>query len=334
MNDIMRFEDFKKVFDGTIFEKSKADLLEKIAKYPDRYIGLFRPTRPKAKILQNLLQSHEIRFGDAFEAVIEEYLKLLGYELLPKRHRNSKDEVLNLDQFFRANGKVYFIEQKVRDDHDSTKKRGQIRNFEDKLVALTGQYAENELEGIFYFIDPALKKNRNYYGPELEKMKADYGVSTHIFYGQEMFTHLGLDHVWTEILDYLKRWKEEIPDLPEINFDIDAEETFAEIKDLSPTVYRELILKDLVFNPLMKILFPTGRTLQLLEAEFAKNPKPIYPKHFPKSWPRGVLNTELFPSPYSSGWRRHSGHGTSTLNQRRIFRGTCQTLRTWSITRS
>lgn len=63
------------------FEKSKADLLEKIASLPSRYIGLFRPTKPKAKILQNLLQSHEIRFGDAFERVIEEYFRLKGCEI-------------------------------------------------------------------------------------------------------------------------------------------------------------------------------------------------------------------------------------------------------------
>ena len=129
----MEYIKFKKIFNETIFEKSKVDLLIKVAEYPVRYVGLFRPTKPQAKILQNLLQSHEIRFGDAFEKVIEEYFNLKGCTLLPKRYVLDNDDVLSIDQCFKYKNKVYFIEQKVRDDHDSTKKRGQIQNFEKKL---------------------------------------------------------------------------------------------------------------------------------------------------------------------------------------------------------
>lgn len=120
----MNYEQFKQIFNETIFEKSKADLLEKIAHSPSRYIGLFRPTKPSAKILQNLLQSHEIRFGDAFECVIEKYLQLKGCKILQKNFTTTKGDALNIDQCFRKDDKTYFIEQKVRDDHDSTKKKG------------------------------------------------------------------------------------------------------------------------------------------------------------------------------------------------------------------
>jgi hypothetical protein len=97
---IMHYNQFKQIFNETIFEKSKADLLEKIANNPSRYIGLFRPTKPKAKILQNLLQSHEIRFGDAFEKAIEEYLRLESCEILQKKHTLLNGDVLNIDQCF------------------------------------------------------------------------------------------------------------------------------------------------------------------------------------------------------------------------------------------
>lgn len=80
----MEYNQFKQIFNETIFKESKADLLKKIASSPPRYIGLFRPTKPKAKILQNLLQSHEIRFGDAFERVIEKYLQIKGCKILQK----------------------------------------------------------------------------------------------------------------------------------------------------------------------------------------------------------------------------------------------------------
>ena len=119
----MQYDKFKSILNSKIFENSKIDLIKKIANYPDRYIGLFRPTKPKAKILQNLLQSNEIRFGDVLETLFEEYFKELGYKNLNKLIKDSNDNNLNLDQLFTDNNYIYFVEQKVRDDHDSSKKK-------------------------------------------------------------------------------------------------------------------------------------------------------------------------------------------------------------------
>lgn len=260
----MQYEKFKNIFNETIFEKSKAVLIDKIANNPNRYIGLFRPTKPKAKILQNLLQSHEIRFGDAFETVIEKYLLEFGYEILEKRLVNSDDNKLNLDQCFKADNKVYFIEQKIRDDHDSTKKRGQIDNFEKKLNEMVKKYEESNLVGVFYFIDPFLQKNKYYYKLELEKMTSDYGVKLYLFYGKELFDYLNHKDAWDEILNFLEKWKAEIPDFPETNFDIDAENSFDEIKDLSPIIYRQIFKDDTIFKEIILTLFPEKKTLQLL----------------------------------------------------------------------
>jgi Holliday junction resolvase-like predicted endonuclease len=272
---IMQYERFKQIFNETIFEKSKADLIEKIATYPTRYIGLFRPTKPKAKILQNLLQSHEIRFGDAFEHAIEEYLRLKGCEILQKKY-TANNEDLDIDQCFRKNGKIYFIEQKVRDDHDSTKKRGQIDNFEKKLNVLCDKYSEQNLVGIFYFIAPDLVKNKNFYTAELQKMTNDYNVETQIFYGKSLFEYLGFADVWEEILNYLEEWRKEIPDLPEINFDLDAQHTFEEIKDLKPLVFRKLFENEEIYNEILLTLFPDKATLQLLYAYFSTKQGTIY----------------------------------------------------------
>ena len=237
---IMKFEEFKNILNKQIFEESKSALIGKISKYPGRYIGLFRPTKPKAKILQNLLQSHEIRFGDAFEILIEEYLKKLGYEILDKSFSTDNNDKLNIDQCFKKNGKIYFVEQKVRDDHDSTKKRGQIQNFEKKLNEMINKYGEKNLVGVFYFIDPELKKNKNYYEAELKRMSKDYGVTLNLDYGKELFEFLGHSEIWKEILKYLEEWKKEIPEFPETNFDLDAESSFEEIKDLNPSLFRTI----------------------------------------------------------------------------------------------
>jgi flagellar biosynthesis regulator FlbT len=272
----MEYHRFKQIFNETIFEKSKADLLKKIASSPSRYIGLFRPTKPKAKILQNFLQSHEIRFGNAFEHTIEEYLRIKGCEILPKRFTNEDGDVLNVDQCFRKDNKVYFIEQKVRDDHDSTKKRGQILNFEKKLDVMLSNYSEEELIGIFYFIDPDLVKNKNFYAMELSKMTKDYKVETQIFYGKPLFEYLGYPDVWEEVLEYLVEWKKEIPDLPEINFDLDAQHTFEEIKDLKPLVFRKLLSNDEIFKEIILTLFPEKTTLKLLHEYYSAKHETIY----------------------------------------------------------
>ena len=265
----MEFEKFKGIFNETIFEKSKIALVEKIAKYPSRYIGLFRPTKPKAKILQNLLQSHEIRFGDAFETLIEEYLRELGFKILDKKFSADNGDKLNVDQCFSKKEKVFFIEQKVRDDHDSSKKRGQIDNFEKKLNVIINEKGEKNLIGIFYFIDPELRKNKNYYITALEKMSKDYGVKLYLFYGKELFEFLGLNGIWEEILNHLEKWKQEIPELPETNFDLDAKESFEDIKELNPTYFRKLFQNEEIFNEIILTIFPEKKTLNLL-LEFFK----------------------------------------------------------------
>ena len=45
----MEYNKFKDIFNKEIFEQSKPKLIVNIAKEPNRYIGLFRPTKPKAK---------------------------------------------------------------------------------------------------------------------------------------------------------------------------------------------------------------------------------------------------------------------------------------------
>lgn len=272
----MDFKQFKNILNKEIFEESKAKLIENIAKSPSRYIGLFRPTKPKAKILQNLLQSHEIRFGDAFEILIEEYLKKFSFTILEKKFSTSDEDELNIDQCFKKDGKIYFVEQKVRDDHDSTKKRGQIQNFEKKLNEMINKYGEKNLVGFFYFIDPELKKNRKYYDAELKRMSKAYGVNLNLNYGDELFTFLGHKEIWQEILKYLEEWKKEIPELPETNFDLNAQSSFEEIKDLNPAWFRSILENDEIFNEIVLAIFPEKKTLKLLFEHFKANEKTIY----------------------------------------------------------
>jgi len=274
---IMEYNQFTQILNENIFESSKPDLLDKISKNPHRFIGLFRPTRAKAKVMQNLLQSHEIKFGEAFEYIIEEYFQIIGCKILDHNLQGKKGNVLSIDQCFWMNEEIYFIEQKIRDDHDSTKKRGQIRNFEDKLYSLIEKYPDNKLNGIFYFIDPDFKKNKNFYLEEIDKIKNDYGVkSLHLFYGSELFEFIGRSDIWDEIIRYLEKWKKEIPELPELNFDIEPKQSYEEIKGLNPSIYRSLFSNQAVVKEIFPILFPEKLTLKYLKDYFHSQESKIY----------------------------------------------------------
>ncbi|MDO5760742.1 MAG: restriction endonuclease, partial [Bacteroidota bacterium] len=128
---ILDYEYFKQCLNERLFQNSYSDLIRKIAENPERYVGLFRPTKAKTKLIQNITQSHEIRFGDALEFIFEKYFESTGFELRNKRILFNEKE-LNIDLLFSKENSLYMIEQKVRDDHDSTKKVGQFNNFENK----------------------------------------------------------------------------------------------------------------------------------------------------------------------------------------------------------
>jgi len=265
----MDYKRFVEILNRHIFEGEKKDLLKKLAERPERFIGLFRPTKPEAKILQHLLQSHEIRFGDAIEEIVTEIIADLGYRNLPKTIRDD-DKILSLDQYFTDGITYYFIEQKLRDDHDSTKKRGQIDNFEKKLEILYNIHGDN-LVGIMYFIDPDLTKNRNFYAEKLQYFAEFYGVETHLFYGQELFEYFNNPKIWDNIIQWLTRWKNELPDLPEVNFDENPKESFDEIKDLELRSWREILQNDKLWDEgIIYVLFRSGETLNLMAEYFGQ----------------------------------------------------------------
>jgi len=275
---MMDYSKFCEILNKHIFEGEKRELLKKVADRPERFIGLFRPSKPGTKILQHLLQSHEIRFGDALEELIEEILKDLGYSILPKSITTGNGEQLSLDQFFTNGKNYYFIEQKIRDDHDSTKKRGQIANFEAKLEELFKTY-KNKLIGIMYFIDPDLVKNKNFYISELNRLNEYYKVPLYLFYGKELFEFLKSPEYWERLLDWLTLWKESLPEIPEINFDTDPQDSFEEIKDLEIRYWRKLLEnKKLWEEGIIKAIFRSGETLRLILNYFTTQVSAPYQK--------------------------------------------------------
>jgi len=193
---ILPFEKFSTLLNDAIFGNSKLELLRKIADKPNRFIGIFRPTKPAGKILQHLLQSHEIRFGNTIETIITDYLVLCGAELLPNRYHLADGSYIDVDLCFKYKNKIYVTEMKIRDDHDSTKIRGQSANFELKIDTLLNIHKDERfVVGMFYFIDPGLVKSKSFYLESFDEIKRKLGVQIELCYGGEFFAILQLEEV-------------------------------------------------------------------------------------------------------------------------------------------
>lgn len=254
------------LFNKRLFENAKSSLLIKIAKNPNRYIGLYRPSKPYTKIIQNITQSHEIKFGDAFEELIRLNFESLGYKSLERNYYLENGDRINYDQLFSKDGVVIFIEQKVRDDHDSTKKRGQIENFEKKLKNLQ-QLGYTDIRSYIYFIDDSLRKNKNYYLERIEYLKEFYNCDIYLTYGKELYLSEDIEQNWEDdILFFLKKWKKSLPELPELNFDLDFEDTFNEIKLMSINDLIKLFSNEEIIKQIFPILFPSKKTLRILSS--------------------------------------------------------------------
>lgn len=259
---IKNYHDFAKELSDKI--KSDDDfyyeLLITVIKSPQRYTGIFRVSNAKTKLLQNVTQSREIKFGDFMEDLITWYINAMGYENLDKNLSSS----LRADQLFRRDKVIYLIEQKIRDDHDSTKKKGQYNNFREKYLFLKSKYHDCIINAIMWFIDDGLKKNRKYYKEQAAlDSESAHGINLYIMYGGELFTEIfdRLD-VWEEICAHLTRNKLErsrerleIPDFDTSNEMLDA---LRRLKCEQPALYEKLLCSP-EYEQLRAELFPTRK---------------------------------------------------------------------------
>jgi len=266
---LLDFEITKNKFNTKIFENSRYNLILKMSKYPERYTGIFRSTLPKDKLIQNISQSHEINFGDAMELLIEDIFCLYDYITLEKKYTISNGETLSFDQLFSLDNRIIFIEQKVRDDHDSTKKRGQVENFVKKLEHLINLgYKKENVTSYMYFIDDAFKKNKKYYDSQMIELSND-GFDCKAVYGEELFEKENILDGWSSgVVAFLKLWRENLPGTPELNFDLSPEATFNELKQLKVGQLIKLLKNNEIIENYFPLMFPNKTTLQFLLEDY------------------------------------------------------------------
>ena len=200
------FDFFKKeIEDGEDFF---LNLLKTVIDNPTRYCGLFRLSNAKMKLVQNITQSKEIKFGNVIEELITQYIEKMGYTNLDKNiGANENKENLLLDQFFSDDNTLYMVEMKIRDDHDSTKKRGQFSNFVKKINLIRNKCPNKSLIAIMWFVDKSLAKNKSYYQYEINNLVIP-NTKIFLFYESEFFKILkNGEQAWNELIYLLSEYK-------------------------------------------------------------------------------------------------------------------------------
>lgn len=282
MGEIIDKKEYAQIINNHIYKNNYKKFIEKISEDPNFINGDFVPLTIEEKMKYNRMHSTIIKFGDSMEELLTVYIEKIfkdsgNYKKLNKKIKKAESmsgKSFSIDQLFRLNDKIYLIEQKIGDGHDSTKKRGQFDNFETKYIEIQNKYTDVEIIPIMWFMDDKVKKNENYYLERMEKMKNKYKrCNPKLCYGKDLFDNKkGIsdlpDEAWDEIILNLKIWK-----ISYKSFDLDLDKSVSEhideIKSIKPEVFIKIFNNKEVVDDILPAIFPTGEALEQY-AEFLK----------------------------------------------------------------
>lgn len=260
----MDYSIFRDILNETLLGNERVKLFKRMSEKPERFVGLFRPSIPRQKLLQNIIQTREILFGDAMEKVLDKWIKNYGYLI----QDNQITSELWCDLYFLSpdKNKAYLIEMKMRDDHDSTKRRGQWDNFERKVRILHKKHGSN-LTAIFYFMDPAMRKNHNFYNNNILNLKSAISIDClFLWYGSDLFDNITKAEDWEKLIEYLYRWKRGLPDTDVLN--MESPEALRQLSVLSHDIWERIVAKKAFWDEsFIRTLFPTGDGLRKIVSE-------------------------------------------------------------------
>lgn len=168
----------------------------------NRIVSPFQCLQLQEKIQQYALTSSNIIFGNRLETEIKNIMEQHGAIYLD-RHIAAYD----FDQLFTIEKYVILIEQKIRDDHDSTKKVGQIQNYLAKKQLIAQKYPDYTLISMMWFIDPSFTKNHNYY---FQQIKEELIYGPEIFNRLQSLTNIDFSNAWKEFLNKMNAAKHDI----------------------------------------------------------------------------------------------------------------------------
>jgi len=266
----MEYNKFEEILNKTIHEDVILTLLNKLIKDSKRFTSKFNLLSIKDRLVKNILYSVNIKFGYIYEKLFEYQLKENNFKQLISKVENEKGEKLDIDQLVEKNNKIYLIEQKIRDDHDSSKKEGQINNFNKKINFIKKIYLK-PVHAFFWFVDSKFNKNEKYYDLEIKKLIDRYKIDIKLCYGKTLYDYLNMKSAWQEIDEYFNQRENNgynISDI-DLNLDKNPQKNFNTILKLEPVVISKLFYNKQL-NCILNMLFPEKETIKLLKAYLNK----------------------------------------------------------------
>ncbi|MCS4487722.1 hypothetical protein [Streptococcus sciuri] len=227
-------EELKSIMDEYIPSNFIKSTIEKLADSPERLTGVLHANTFELGSITSFGYSRNNSFGNAIESVFREIIASNGWTIEKtsynlddyhlKTPRMNKKKKISVDQVFSNNINVIFIEQKIRDDHDTSKWEGQWNNFEYKLKVLTEVYKEKEVIGIMWMIDDNFERNKNSYLDKIERIDSLFQNKVFLIYGDDIDNTLnkldGQQNLYYQPLyHFLNNWHNESVKVPDLNFD-------------------------------------------------------------------------------------------------------------------
>ena len=157
-----------------------------------RIVSPYQALPLREKITQTILTHINISLGNYAEEIAKKIIAAFGGEILEGK---SSDKVV--DCLFMYKGKTYLIEQKVRDDHDTSKRVGQATDFIEKKRIFRPDASA------CWFVDDNFHKNEKYYST----LFAD-----ELYYGDEInkFMYEIFGDIGNDFFSYYRRRIEEM----------------------------------------------------------------------------------------------------------------------------
>lgn len=249
--------------------------LDKLADSPDRLLGVLHANSFQMGSLVSFGYSRNNSYGNAIESVFSSIIedngwtiedtkyKFEDYNLPSSLKRRSDQKSIAIDQVFSNKDYYVFIEQKIRDDHDTSKKTGQWANYEQKFRVLNEIIQDKKVIGIMWMIDDGFNRNKDFYSNDehMGKMNTEFPGQNFLIYGKDidqLLNSLNSDNKpYFDVFDaFLKEWHSNAPKIPELDFDKFPYQVCNALDSMSEKDITNLFSNKQIITEAFPILFP------------------------------------------------------------------------------
>lgn len=158
--------------------------LDKIVINPQVFNSDLSANSFSLSLISSYGQSRNIKYGNAIEKVFSKILQENGWTIKNTNYKledysltgidvgNPTKKAVSVDHVISYEDKVILIEQKIRDNHDTSKWEGQLENYKVKYTALEKIFSKDEktVYGIMWMVDPTYHRNKDAYQSKLASL--------------------------------------------------------------------------------------------------------------------------------------------------------------------